>query len=281
MNRDSRLTKKRDCFSHPRLEAFYGLSFSRDGTLLLFRGGSEVLHDFVLANGYLNDPEQLRLRASRSVNPGGFAVTAEGDTFMLRTSGRTPYAAPRQGGWRRDPRAFAGGCAPAAFVEPAPARTILDHQTRGRLCCKSNFTRAIPLCLRLDEPRARLYVSLWGQASVAVIDTKEFPVASGVAETTPNEMLLTKAAAICLWRMRIATRFRSSNREWAQRETLIASCSRRASGQYPNALALTPDEKRLFVANANINTVAVFDVQKIGRHGASGCAGSRYPTSCE
>ena len=39
-------------------------------------------------------------------------------------------------------------------------------------------------------------------------------------------------------------------------------------GSTPNSLALSPDEKTLFVANANINAVAVFDVSSVG-HGRS------------
>src|SRR4029434_2917421 len=62
-------------------EAFYGLSFSRDGTHIYCSGaGSEVLHGFRFSEGYLGDHEQLRIRAvtERGI-PAGFAVNGEGD----------------------------------------------------------------------------------------------------------------------------------------------------------------------------------------------------------
>ena len=64
----------------------------------------------------------------------------------------------------------------------------------------------------VDQPRGRLYVSLWAQAAVAVIDTQQWRVTGRIeVEEHPNEMLLA------------------------------------------------PDGERLFVANANRNTVSVLD----------------------
>jgi hypothetical protein len=51
-------------------------------------------------------------------------------------------------------------------------------------------------------------------------------------------------------------------------------------GSTPNSLALTPDESLLFVANANINAVAVFDVRQPGRSRSLGFIPvGWYPTS--
>jgi DNA-binding beta-propeller fold protein YncE len=44
----------------------------------------------------------------------------------------------------------------------------------------------------VDDRRGRLYVSLWGQASVAVIDTERWALDRRIAvEDHPNEMLLS------------------------------------------------------------------------------------------
>ena len=67
----------------------------------------------------------------------------------------------------------------------------------------------------LDEPRGRLYVSLWAQAAVAVIDTRAWKTIGRIeVEEHPNEMLLS------------------------------------------------PDGRRLFVANANRNSVSVIDLSE-------------------
>jgi DNA-binding beta-propeller fold protein YncE len=51
-------------------------------------------------------------------------------------------------------------------------------------------------------------------------------------------------------------------------------------GSTPNSLALSPDEKTLYVANANINAIGVFDVEKPGRSRSLGFIPTGwYPTS--
>src|SRR5207248_7358709 len=51
-------------------------------------------------------------------------------------------------------------------------------------------------------------------------------------------------------------------------------------GSTPNSLALSPDEKILFVANANINALAVFDVSESGKSRSLGFIPvGWYPTS--
>ena len=64
-------------------------------------------------------------------------------------------------------------------------------------------------------------------------------------------------------------------------ETLLAELQPSSPpGNTPNSLALSPDEKTLFVANANINTVAVFDVSELGKSRSLGFIPvGWYPTS--
>src|SRR5260221_6255027 len=51
-------------------------------------------------------------------------------------------------------------------------------------------------------------------------------------------------------------------------------------GSTPNSLALSPNEKTLFVANANINAIAVFDVSEAGKsHSLGFIPTGWYPTS--
>src|SRR5258707_3695136 len=64
-------------------------------------------------------------------------------------------------------------------------------------------------------------------------------------------------------------------------ETLVAELQPNSPpGSAPNSLALSPDERTLFVANANINAVAVFDVSELGKARSLGFIPvGWYPTS--
>jgi YVTN family beta-propeller protein len=135
----------------------------------------------------------------------------------------------------------------------------------------------------LDEKRSRLYVSLWAQASVAVVDTAARKVlARWPVEEHPNEMLLSKSGRhlfVANANRNTVTVIDTSTGKTV--ETLAAGLRPDSPpGSTPNSLALSPDEKRLFVANANINAVAVFDVATPGRSRSLGFIPvGWYPTS--
>jgi YVTN family beta-propeller protein len=99
---------------------------------------------------------------------------------------------------------------------PAPAPTTDDPSITKRadvLLERIVADAPHPWTCLLDEPRQRLYVSLWAQAAVAVIDTQAWRVVGRIeVEEHPNEMVMS------------------------------------------------PDGKRLFVANANRNSVSVIDL---------------------
>ena len=129
-------------------------------------------------------------------------------------------------------------------------------------------TAPYPYACRLDESRGRLYVSLWAQAQVAVIDLKSNQViARWPTEEHPNEMLLTKNGKL----LYVANAHRNTvtvidTEKGVTTETIWAALYPQSPpGATPNSLALTPDEKLLFIANATINTLAVVDVAGRGR----------------
>ncbi len=68
-----------------------------------------------------------------------------------------------------------------------------------------------PYACALDEARDRLYVSLWAQAAIAVIDLTSRTVARTIAvEDHPNELLLSPRAACSMSPTPTATPSRSS-----------------------------------------------------------------------
>jgi hypothetical protein len=142
---------------------------------------------------------------------------------------------------------------------------------------------AFPYACRLDEKRQRLYVSLWAQAVVAVIDLKsEQLVARWPTQEHPCEMVLTRSGRLLF----VANSSRNTvtvldTESGKALETIWAALYPKAlPGSTPNSLALSPDEKTLFVANADNNTVAVFDVEKPGKSRSLGFIPvGWYPTS--
>ncbi len=273
-------------------EAFYGIAFSPDGTRVVCSGaGDEVLHIFKFKDGYLNEPAEISLRAktSRGV-PCGLAISGDGSVIYvanvwgqtvsrvrlgvggaeaaevsdlaLAAPGSIGKVAPRQGAPTDDP----------SITKRAEA--ILD--TTGK-------DAPFPYACVLDEKRERLYVSLWAQAQVAVIDLKTWTeTARWKAEEHPNEMVLSKDGA----QLFVANANRNSVSvidvaSGKTIETLVAELTPDAPpGNTPNSLAISPNGERLFVANANINTVAVFEIEKPGHSRSLGFIPSGwYPTS--
>jgi DNA-binding beta-propeller fold protein YncE len=146
-----------------------------------------------------------------------------------------------------------------------------------------NRTGAFPYACRLDARRQRLYVSLWGEAAVAVIDLKTQTVmARWPTQEHPNEMLLTRRGTtlyVANANRNTVTVFDTASGKAL--ETLTGSLYPGApAGSTPNSLALTPDERTLFVANADNNNLAVFDVSRPGRSRSLGFIPvGWYPTS--
>jgi DNA-binding beta-propeller fold protein YncE len=271
-------------------EAFYGLAFSPTGNELVCSGSSdEVLHVFPIKNGYLGEPEAVTLREAKQRGiPGGIAIAKEGTKYVANV-------------WAHSVSRVRGGKVDELMLTEkpvtspsAPAPTTDDPSITKRAEAQDEEHSAaepFPYACVLDEKRGRLYVSLWAQASVAVIDTKTFKiVARWKAEDHPNEMLLSKDGR----RLFVANANRNSVsaidvESGRVSETLIAALpvgpvkddpAAVPPGNTPNSLALSPDGEHLFVANANINTVAVFDVEEVGKARSLGFIPvGWYPTS--
>ncbi|MGI9178233.1 MAG: bifunctional YncE family protein/alkaline phosphatase family protein, partial [Pirellulales bacterium] len=281
-------------------EAFYGIAFDAEGRLLYVSGSSgETVRRFRFDSGALVPDAVLPLRpASARGVPAGIAVSSDGGLLYvanlwghsvsrvdLRRMG-APDAVkdlglgirpPRQ----REPQVPVAGA--ASTDDPAitkRAEQMLEHVDPAQ---------PYPYACVLDEPRQRLYVSLWAQAAVAVIDTQAWKeVARWRVEEHPNEMLLAADGR----RLFVANANRNSVSvidpdTGTTAESLVATLSPDDAtgadtlpGNTPNSLALAADGRRLFVANANINALTVFDVSEPGRSRSLGFIPvGWYPTS--
>ncbi|HXJ55145.1 MAG TPA: alkaline phosphatase family protein [Verrucomicrobiae bacterium] len=269
-------------------ESFYGLAFAPDGSRIFCSGaGREVVHAFAFHDGYCSAHEEIPVHevTERGI-PAGMVCSSDGRTLYvasvwghsisfvdLRT--RTVATLPL------------GTNAPATVPKELPPPVDEDEAAITKraeaLLDKTRPEDPFPYGCVLDEKRQRLYVSLWAQSAVAVIDTSSRRVvARWTVEAHPNEMLLTKSGQ----RLFVANANRNTVSVLDPTtgkiiETLVAELRPESHpGSTPNSLALSPDEKLLFVANANLNAVAVFDVSEAGRSRSLGFIPvGWYPTS--
>ena len=259
----------------PLEEAFYGIEFSRSGSRLFCSGASEeLIHSFRFTDGVLSDPHDIQLRGIKDVGiPAGLAVDRGAkQLYVANLYGQRVSEVDLETEKVID-----------IPVTPAGSDFETVTQAHGSVEAELNHNGVFPYACRLDNRHQLLYVSLWGDAAVAVIDLKRQQViAYWPTQEHPNEMLLTSSGKILF----IANANRNTvtvleTRTGKALETLSASLYPDwPSGSTPNSLALTPDEKMLFVANADNNNLAVFDVSQPGHsHSLGFIPVGWYPTS--
>jgi DNA-binding beta-propeller fold protein YncE len=240
----------------PLNQTFYGLCWSPDGKTLYASGGEfEVVHAFAFEKGLLAPhPKLPQVRVANLIGrfiPGGIAV-----------DGRHLYAA---GVWGH-----------------AVALVPLDDPDRRRHVDLEKDS--YPYTVLPDAESKKLYVSLWGKAAVAVVDVAKGKVAeTWPTDSHPTEMALAPDGKTLFIACSNSTRVDvlDAANHGKPLETLHAALYPRApSGNTPNSLSLTPDGKTLFVANADANNVAVFNVARPGQSRLEGFIPTGwYPTS--
>lgn len=273
-------------------EAFYGLEFSNGGNRLYCSGSSdEVVHVFDFKDGNLTENSDIRLcDASERAIPCGMAVAGNArDLYVANVWGQyvskvdlsrrtvVQEIIPVPGA-----KDVVKRTTEVEKLNPDPDLDAITKRAEAQLDT-SKPDAPFPYACRLDERRQLLYVSLWAQASVAVIDLKSNEVvARWATQEHPNEMVLTRSARFLF----VANANRNTvtvidTTKGKTVETLYASFSAsQLPGSTPNSLALSPDENFLFVANACNNNVAVFDTTVPGKSRSLGFIPvGWYPTS--
>jgi DNA-binding beta-propeller fold protein YncE len=250
--------------------SFSGLVWSADGKRLFAGGGfDDLIYRFEYAAGllfqkttfeypdravFLSEPNPRLGAGTRKHQrvPAGLALTKDGSVL---------YAA-------------------AVFGHSIGRFDAASGKFLGEIALEA---QSYPYGVVLDEPRKRLYVSLWSKARVAAVDTDSFkPVAEWPTEDHPNEMILAHGGKILF----VANANRNTvtvidTEAGKPIETIGTAIDPKApSGSTPNSLALSPDESMLFVANANTNNLAVVNVKEPGGSAPLGFIPvGWYPTS--
>jgi DNA-binding beta-propeller fold protein YncE len=221
-------------------ESFNGLVWSSDGKHLYVGGGfDDAVYRFDNTAGLLSNRREAKYPRKEGVTrvPAGLAV-AKDNSHVL--------------------------------VANAFGHTVARLDATGKLQGEVDLGKdSYPYGVAWDEPRGRLYVSLWAKGQVAVIDTaKGAEVTRWATPEHPNELLLTKDGktlyVACANRNAVAVFDTSSDEKNALEVIGTAIDPKAPPGSTPSSLALTPDESMLFVANANTNDLAVFNVKERG-----------------
>ncbi len=273
----------------PVHEAFYGIEFSSDGKRLFCSGaGDEVIHSYDFQDGALSKDSPIRLRQAQQRGvPAGLALDSAGNRLFVANVWGHCISTVRMLPEPAVSDILLGTNVPGAWAAPAPPSLDFDTAAATKRAQAALFQAdardSYPYACRLDEKRGRLYVSLWAQASVAVIDLNSRRVlARWPAQEHPCEMTLNRSGKLLF----VANSSRNTvtvfdTAAGRALETISAALYPQAPpGSTPNSVALAPDEKTLFVANADNNAVAVFDVSTPGKsHSLGFIPVGWYPTA--
>ncbi len=235
-------------------QTFGGLAFSPSGKHLFVGGGEfDVIHHFAVDGGLLHNHRKIKIAGAKFI-PGSLAVSPDGNTLYV-------------------PGVFGHAVVVVDLVDP---KTIVHEPI-------SLGKDSYPFACLVDAKNERLYVSLWNKASVAVIDLKEKQIVQTIAtEKHPTEMVLGPGDKTLFVACSNSTRVSVIDvKNGKGLETINCALYGIApNGNTPNSLCLTPDGQILFVANADNNNLAVFNVEKPGAAKPLGFIPvGMYPTS--
>jgi DNA-binding beta-propeller fold protein YncE len=219
-------------------QAFYGLTFSPDGKFLYASGGEyEIVHAFDFVDGLLCNPRKLRVAtAQEKFVVGGVSTSPDG---------KVVYATGLLGN--------------AVAILNADGSGEAKRIALGTGAANATYPYAV-----LPEPNGkRLFVSLWAQAAIAVVDVESLKVVERWPTAShPTEMALRhdgKALYVACANSTMVSVLDPQSGKPLQ--TLNCALHPQGpSGNTPASLTLSPDGELLFVANADANNVAIFNV---------------------
>ena len=182
----------------PIEEAFYGLEFSPDGRRLYASGaGEEVVHEFEFTEGNLTQAKDIPLRDSsfRGV-PAGLAIDSKGQTLFVANLlnslvTRVDLSSGELVAFPLRPDAVTSNRVP---VSPSADSDTAAAEKRAEASLYPNDSEAqYPYDCAYDAGNQRLYVSLWNQGCVAVINSDSGAVLGRWgAGQHPSEMALRR-----------------------------------------------------------------------------------------
>src|SRR5262245_14552360 len=239
------LASEKEIATFPLEQAWSGLAFSPDGKRIYVSSGAGYpISDIQYFDRWDNDGWQ-DARAGYTL-VGALKTATAVSSIVLSADGRILYALNNS-----DDHLY-----------------ILDT-FGGRALARLNVGDH-PWSAKLSRDGRTLYVANLGDASVSVVDVSE-PGSPRVTATLatdphPNDLALTADGRLFVscGHTNNVIAFDLKTRE--RLEVISTALGPKApAGSTPNSLALSPDEKRLYVANADNNSVGVIALEDRGR----------------
>ncbi len=219
-------------------KSWYGLKFSADEKYLYASGGND---NWIVQYAIINNKLQLKdsiilgKKWPEKISPAGIEIDDAAKIMYVVTKENN-----------------------SLYVMNLTDKSIIQQLKLG------NEAYA---CL-LSPDKRELYISSWGGDKIIVYDTKQKKLIDEVVVgDNPNELLLNKKGNILF--VANANDNSVSIIDTKKRKVLevlnAALYPNSPAGSTSNGLALSVDEKKLYVANADNNCLAVFNVSVTGR----------------
>jgi len=165
------------------------------------------------------------------------------------------------------------------------SKTLYKLDTEARRVAATVELPEIPYACLLSPAGDLLFVSLWGGASIALVDPGTLGLKGTISVGEhPCDMALSHDGKRLFVSNANSNTVSVIDLERARvHETICVALSPNAPpGSTPNAMALSPDGKTLYVANADNNCLAVLNVTESGRTRSLGFIPvGWYPTALE
>ena len=236
----------------PVRASFFGLAFSADGQKLFASGGgANCVYVFTKKDSQFVRSDSLNLTPNSKEEwfVTGVAVSRKGDNL---------------------------------FVATKTAKKLLKYSLKKRKILKSLPFDHFLYDVLLVPNQSKLYVSVWGGKAVAVVDPNTLTLLKTIrVGSHPNKMVLAPDGRLFVANANTDNVSEIDTETDSVLETIsVAPYPKAPYGTTPNGLAVTPDAKTLFVANADNNDVTVVDISQKGNARVKGfIPAGWYPTA--
>ena len=246
----------------PIPQSFYGLDFSADGKHLIASGGEdEKVYIFPYDQGFLGPPSVLTL----ATKTDKFVVSS----VLLSEDSQTLYASGLLGNSIKrikNPMSLMVRPEAPKADDPKVENPKANDNPKANIVPAEILAlpeQSYPYALLEDPKNNKLYVSLWGQAKIAVIDLATWKIeATWTTKSHPTEMILLESTN----RLAVACSDENSvvifDRTTGELQEVLATALYPAAknGSTPSAIAVSPDQRVLVAVNSCNNNLAMFDL---------------------
>lgn len=235
-------------------KSWYGLAFSKDEKQLYVSGGNDnIIINFSIRDQKIAESDTIKLGQAwpkSKISPAGIVVNKSNTKLFTVT--------------KEDSCLY--------IINPASKQITKKIQLP-----------AIAYSCVLSGDESKLYISLWGGRAVAVVNTVEEKITGNIpVGDHPNELLLNKKGNFLFVANANDNSVSVVNTVTNKVIETIATTlyATQLTGSTTNGLALSANEKTLYIANADNNCLAVFDIAQPGASQSQGFIPvGWYPTS--